>query len=103
MNITLTDRSRIETFEHCPRKRYWTYEHESRGLEKADSLKIDARYGTWVHNGIENGLKQGTECSPKAYSAVALLAGESFVDDCKSVVDWAGTTDQMRADITEGG
>ena len=98
--IIYTDRSRIETFEHCPRKRYWQYEYQGIGLEKVDDLKIDARIGAWVHNGIENGLIS-TDSLPSRAAAEA--SGLSFERECKTIVDWPQTPDQLKRDITEGG
>jgi hypothetical protein len=93
-----TDRSRIETYEHCPRKRFWQYEYAGTGLEKSDDLKLDARIGTFVHEGIEIGL--GTFVSERPN---ALLAGERFVAECKEIIDWSQASEQQKFDITEGG
>jgi hypothetical protein len=53
--IISTDRSRIEVAEHCMRKRYWSYEHDGRGIEKPGEW-LDPLIGTAVHNGIEAAL-----------------------------------------------
>ncbi len=50
-----TDHSRIATHEHCPRERYWLYEHEGRGLERV-ALNIDAEVGSTVHRVLQDVL-----------------------------------------------
>ncbi|KKL09649.1 hypothetical protein LCGC14_2563730, partial [marine sediment metagenome] len=48
-----TDRSRIITFQSCPRKRYWAYEWEDIGLE-GNRLNLDLLTGTYVHRLLEH-------------------------------------------------
>lgn len=104
MTIIRTDRSRIETHERCPRKRFWQYEYQGRGLEKGDNLALDARIGTWVHWGIEYGLEIEIKDVPgPSYKDAAVDAGIEFMKDCKSVIDWDQASDQLKHDIFEGG
>jgi hypothetical protein len=103
LSIIYTDRSRIERYEDCPRKRFWLYEYDSKGLEKADNLKLDARIGTRVHNGIETFF--GSSETPHEAEAVALWAGREFVEDCYRVLGKpeAEQVPQLIHDIIEGG
>ena len=110
-----TDRSRIETVEFCPRKRYWQYEFNGHGLEKAGDLKLDARIGTFVHNGIEAALtapwqiaysEQGSPVYMRGdLVKIAKWAGDEFIGDCKGVLGASlmSQSEQLTHDITEGG
>jgi hypothetical protein len=91
-----TDRSRIECYEKCPRKRFWQYEFDGRGLEK-DELKLDARIGNAVHQGIERGLSENIPAAE-----IALEAREEFIKQCHQAVETAGQ-EQLEHDIIEGG
>jgi hypothetical protein len=92
------DRSRAETWETCPRKRFWLYEYQDKGLEKSDDLKIDARIGTWVHNGIECWM--GAIPSSRDAKAAASWAGEAFLIECQQIV--VDPPAQLVHDINEG-
>jgi PD-(D/E)XK nuclease superfamily len=98
-----TDRSRIETYEHCPRKRFWQYEYAGTGLEKSDDLKLDARIGTWVHNGIENGLLLNPGIARSHNSKAAVEAGLGFIYECSKLIDWPTASEQQKFDLYEGG
>jgi len=102
VTVLYTDRSRIETGEHCERKRYWQYHYLGKGLEKVDDLKLDARIGTWTHWGIEQGLHLGDRMNA---AECATGAGEGFIADCKGNL---GTSlmdqpPQLQHDVIEGG
>lgn len=99
MTIILTDRSRIEDHEKCPRRRYWRYHYGGKGLEKAGDLKLDARIGTGCHDGIEEGLQTVTT---SMRSVVAEKAGDAFALDCCNVLSGVTLTDQQQHDIKEG-
>lgn len=100
--IIKTDRSRIADYEKCPALRFWRYEYEGRGLEGRQDLKLDARIGTWVHEGIEAWLS-GVRALGTTPRAAAIVAAESFLDECKSIVDWTQLDDEGKFRITEGG
>src|SRR5260221_11320684 len=55
----VTSRSHVESFEKCPRLRFWRFEYEGIGLEPSGdrNLRLDARIGTAVHDGVEFGLQ----------------------------------------------
>jgi hypothetical protein len=46
------DRSRVETWQSCPRKRYYAYSYEGIGLER-EALSIPLLTGGQVHKGLE--------------------------------------------------
>lgn len=50
----VTDRSRIEAGQHCPRYRYWHYHYRGRGIEAAAEIPPPWALltGTWTHEGI---------------------------------------------------
>jgi hypothetical protein len=107
MSIIPTDRSRIECWEKCNRKRYWQYEYLGKGITKADSLKLDARIGTGVHNGIERGLLCVAHLLSEPptienLKQIALDAGAEFLTDCMKVIDWSQGTEQLKHDVVEG-
>lgn len=52
----LVDRSRVITYQRCPRRRYLEYEHDGTGLRQA-KRSIPLTVGTWVHKGLEVLLK----------------------------------------------
>ena len=47
-----TDRSRIITFQFCPRKRHWAYEWDDVGLE-GNQINFDLLMGSYVHKLLE--------------------------------------------------
>ena len=46
--VLVSDHSRIATYEHCPRERWWLYEWEGRGLERV-SLSLNLHVGIATH------------------------------------------------------
>jgi hypothetical protein len=103
-----TDRSRIESFEKCNRLRYWRYEHDGTGLEPSDErgLKLDARIGTGVHDGIEFALTHIGDVSAGALNLAALAAGFAAGSFDKHLADegiaWAGLPEQQQVEVIEG-
>jgi len=61
-----TDRTRIETYETCPRKRWWLFEVGGRGLEPVRLVAWPLLTGSLIHKGIEMVLK-GTPLAPAIY------------------------------------
>ncbi len=49
----LTDRSRIEAYQHCPRHRYWEYEYKGRGIVAAGGMSTALMIGSLVHGGLK--------------------------------------------------
>ncbi len=49
----VVDRSRLETQEKCPRKRYLQYSHGGPGIESQKSNSIELWTGINVHRGME--------------------------------------------------
>jgi hypothetical protein len=92
--------------EHCPRKRFWRYHFDGLGIEGGDTLKVDARIGQWVHNGIErwlNGFQHSTLFAPALAEDCARNAADGFVDECKAIVEWDGLIEEQKFQIIEGG
>ena len=72
--IPLYDRSRVVADWFCPRKRYWNYEHEGKGIVKATS-SLELFTGTTIHDAlayIAKGTKEGTGVD------IDLLAATAF-------------------------
>ena len=63
----LTDRSRIETFQKCPRLRYWQYEYCAQGLD-LDGSATALNIGSAVHAGVgeylQGQLDRDSDTSP---------------------------------------
>lgn len=72
----LTSRSAIESWEKCNRKRFWQFEYSGIGLEPAGDrgLKLDARMGQAVHDGVEFGLKHHREDYVTVSTELAAMA-----------------------------
>jgi hypothetical protein len=110
--IIPTDRSRIETWEKCCRKRYWQYEYDGTGLQPTGerNLKLDARIGQGVHDGIEFGLGSLGDHAEiirnGARNIAALAAGYGMGKYMKALADEgiAVTTmeEQQRREVFEG-
>lgn len=49
--LILYDRSRVTTDWSCPRKRYWNFEHEGKGIT-ADRHALELFLGTVLHDGL---------------------------------------------------
>lgn len=109
--IIKTDRSRIADLEKCPRIRYWRYHYNDTGMEPTGegALKLDARIGTWTHNGIEQWLTDASldiafgdgDTSLAGRSAMAAAAG--FAAEARSVVDWDQLNTEQKFQIVEAG
>lgn len=52
MAIRYVDRSRVLAQQSCPRKRYWQYEHQGRGIQPI-RMSIPLVVGQMVHRGLE--------------------------------------------------
>lgn len=65
--IRLIDRSRTTTDWGCPRKRYWNYEHASRGVVSA-TTSLPLYLGTTVHDGLA-AIAQGVDIDSIAETA----------------------------------
>jgi hypothetical protein len=108
VTLIKTDRTRIEKYEKCPRLRYWSTEHDGIGLEPSDErgLKLDARIGSGVHDGIEFGIKNAGDLSKGAPNLAALAAGfgagkfEKDIADDGIVVK--GLPEQQQVEVVEG-
>lgn len=98
----LTDRTRIETWEKCPRKRFFQFEYEGRGLEPADErgLKLDARIGSGVHEGIEWAVKNATTGIPYLATAAATYGMKMF-DAEVATVDLKNLPEQQQQEVVE--
>src|ERR1700733_6736868 len=73
LTIIYTDRSRIETGEHCLRKRYWNFHYEGQGIDRV-GLKLDAEIGSATHLGVEY-LLHGKSANEAASFAREYLRG----------------------------
>jgi len=67
-NIIYTDRTRIEEYQRCPRKRYWGYHYQlpsmlAAGIQPAKPA-IELTVGSAVHKGVEVLLKATIVPSP---------------------------------------
>ncbi len=105
MNIK-TSRSHIEDYEKCPRKRYWRYEHDGTGLEVSDErgLKLDARIGTGVHDGIEFGLSQGYDLTSTSAAVAASYGTTALYSKLREDgIEAEDQPEQQQADIKEAG
>src|SRR6266576_4973050 len=107
--VVHTDRSRIENYEKCPRLRYWRYEHDGTGVEPSDerSLRLDARIGTGVHDGIENALMPASAGMLADYRPLAALsagvgAGAYMRKIAEDGIDYMGLPEQTQHDVLEG-
>jgi len=100
--IAYSDRTRIEDHEKCPRKRFWRYHFDGTGIEGGDALKIDARIGTWVHNGIERWLNDDVHDEVSAVFH-AKKCSDLFIVECKGIVKWDELNDEQRFVIDEAG
>lgn len=49
--LVLYDRSRVTTDWQCPRKRYWQYEYEGRGVVSSNT-HLELFMGTTIHDGL---------------------------------------------------
>jgi len=83
MTHIITDRSRIETSDHCQRERFWRYEYRGRGIEPATGLP-DWWYltGQYCHEGIESILK-GSE----GLSSAAIQASQQYLHQIMPLLD----------------
>jgi PD-(D/E)XK nuclease superfamily len=52
MSDILTDRSRIECYQQCPRRRWWAYEYRGRGIEPVRGQPSYLAVGSAIHTGI---------------------------------------------------
>lgn len=50
--MILTDRSRIECYQHCPRKRYWNYEYQGHGIVPKRAKSAALEFGSTIHQAI---------------------------------------------------
>jgi hypothetical protein len=71
----LTDRSRILTYEDCPRKRWWRYEYQGKGIVPRES-PLALAVGASVHKGLEGllrdeGLSGAVEAATTLFSEIA--------------------------------
>lgn len=108
-NIIRSDRSRVECFEKCPRKRYWQYEFEGVGLVPSGdrNLKLDARIGQGVHDGVEFGLKHHREdyvtvSNSLASMAAGFGAGRFMMGLSDDGIEVGTLPEQMRTEVYEG-
>jgi hypothetical protein len=107
MTLLKTDRSRIERYEKCARLRYWSTEFDGTGLEPSDErgLKLDARIGTGVHDGIEFALR-GEVLLANARSEANLAATFGANKYLKGIADdgikLADLPEQQRNEVYEG-
>lgn len=82
MNIIRVDRSRIESYQRCPRRRYLEYHQDGTGVAPAKK-NIALAVGGSVHRGLEMMLKlsMGIPIEELSFVLVELKAVEAALDD----------------------
>jgi hypothetical protein len=70
-----TDRSRILTYQSCPRRRYWAYEHAGRGIAKKEA-SLPLALGRAVHEGCAEVLR-GHDIETAVGAALASFSSDN--------------------------
>lgn len=96
----LTDRSRIETYQHCPRERWWRYEYKGRGIQSTKQIPPAWWFltGRYVHEGVEASL---LNADPHNAAAFAVSEYSDAVSPLVNSIEDEATRAAIQAELNE--
>lgn len=98
MKLILYDRSRVTTDWSCPRKRYWQYEHQGRGIVSGNT-SLELYLGTALHDGL-SAIARGLDIEVVATTAQKEVLQSLLQDTTGDVVEVDFASEQ--AALVEG-
>lgn len=94
--MIVTQRSRLESFESCPRKGYFSYLYRGKGISRR-GFDPDLLMGAAIHTGIEHLLKGSSEDDAAATAVIAFSKAINEIGLAPLVIETEAGFEQVPA------